>query len=170
MLEIINNLEPFFKDNYRRINIREYARIRKISPPYASKLLKMFEKENLLTKEKERNYIYYVTNKHSQTFIQLSRMYWQILFKKIGLIDYLEKELINPIIILFGSFSKAEIKEGSDIDITIFTISKKKINLEKFEKKLDRKIQLFVFNKREDIKNRELLNDILNGFILSGEW
>ena len=57
MLTIFNNLKPFFEDNYRRISVREYARIIKISPPSASKLLNNLEKEGLLTKEK-KNYTY----------------------------------------------------------------------------------------------------------------
>jgi len=173
MLTITNNigfLEPFFKDSYKRINIREYARIRRISPPFASKILSSFKNENILIKETEKNYIYYTANKESKEFIELSRLYWYFVFKKIGILEYLEREMINPVVILFGSFSKAEIKQNSDIDIAIFTISKKVVNLEKFEKKLNRKIQLFVLKSREDLKNNSLLNNILNGFILSGEW
>lgn len=168
MLAIINNLEPFFIDNYRRINIREFARIKKISPPYASKLLDSFEKEGLLIKEKDRNYIFYSANKDSKEFIEFSRVYWFKVFKKIGLIDYLEKEFINPTIILFGSFSKAEIKQDSDIDLAVFTPTDKIADFDFFEKKLKRKIQLFVFRSRGEIKNKDLLDNILNGFIVSG--
>ena len=53
MLKIINNLKPFFEDCYRRINIREYSRLMKISPPTASKLLYKFNKEGLLLIEKD---------------------------------------------------------------------------------------------------------------------
>lgn len=168
MLNIINNLKPFFLDNYRRINIREYSRIMKISPPHASKLLERFKKEGLLIKEEDRNYIFYSANKESLEFIEFSRIYWLGVFKKIGLIGYLEKEFINPTLILFGSFSKAEIKQNSDIDLAVFTPTNKIINLDFFEKKLKRKIQLFVFKSRNEVKNKDLLDNILNGFILSG--
>lgn len=168
MLAIINNLEPFFIDNYRRINIREYARIMKISPPYSSKLLDSFEKEGLLLKEKDRNYIFYLANKDSMEFIEFSRVYWFKVFKKVGLINYLEKEFINSTIILFGSFSKAEIKQDSDIDLAVFTPTDKIMDFDFFEKKLKRKIQLFVFKSRGEVKNKNLLDNILNGFIVSG--
>jgi len=168
MLKILNNLIPFFKDNYRRINVREYARITGISPPSASKLLNNYKKEGLLKKEKEKNYIYYTANKESKIFIELSRIYWHTKIKESGLLEHLEKELINPLIILFGSFSKAEITQNSDIDIAIFTKTKKQANLEKFEKKLNRKIQAFQFT--EKAKNKELQNNIQNGFILEGSW
>ena len=54
MLKIIYILKPFFEDNYRRINVREYARLQKISPPTASKILEQMHKEKLLKKETER--------------------------------------------------------------------------------------------------------------------
>ena len=109
-------------------------------------------------------------NTHNKIFIELSRIYWLIVFKKIGFIDYLERELITPLTILFGSFSKAEIEDNSDIDLAIFTISNKNIDVKKFENKIKRKIQLFIFKNKKEVKNKELLNNILNGFIMSGSW
>ncbi len=170
MLKIINDLEPFFKDNYKRINIREYARIRGVSPPSASKLLSSFEKEKLLIREEEKNYIYYFADKESKLFIELSKIYWYLQFKRIGLFEHLEQTLTNPLVILFGSFSKAEIKPNSDIDLAIFAVFKTKLTFEKFEKKLGHKIQLFVYKTMGDVKNKELLNNILNGYILLGDW
>lgn len=55
MLDIINNLKPFFEDCYRRINVREYSRLMKISPPTASKLLSKYHKLNLLLVDRDRN-------------------------------------------------------------------------------------------------------------------
>ncbi len=170
MLKIFNDLEPFFKDNYVRINIREYARIRRISPPTASNLLRRLEKEGLLKRENEKNYIYYVASKESKLFIELSRIYWSMALEKVGIIAYLEKELISPVVILFGSLSKAEAKIDSDVDLAIFTISTKKLVFNIFEKKLGRRIQFYVFKSREDIKNKALQNNILNGFTIAGGW
>ncbi len=170
MLKIFNDLEPFFRDNYQRINVREYARIRKMSPPSASALLSNLEKEGLLNVEKEKNYIYYHANREDREFIELSRIYWHKIFQKTGLIKYFEKELIEPIIILFGSFSKAEIKKNSDIDLAVFTFSTKKLETAKYEKVLGRKIQIFTFKDKNDIKNKELLNNILNGYKIIGGW
>jgi len=170
MLEIFNELEPFFQDNYRRINIREYARLSKISPPSASKRLAAFRKEGLLKNENDRKYIYYYANRESQLFVGLSRLYWQVEFEKCGLISHIEKELVEPVVVLFGSFSKAEIKHDSDIDIAVFSVSRKDINLGRFEGRLGRKVQLFAYGDRNDVKSRELLNNIMNGFIIRGSW
>ncbi len=170
MLKIINDIKPFIDDNYRRINVREYARIQKISPPSASKLLENLKKEALLIKEKEKNYIYYAANKESRIFVDFSRIYWLKKIRASGCIEAIEKEYLNPIIILFGSLSKAEARKESDIDIAIFSVTKKRIDLARYEKKLGRKIQTFLFKNKEEIKSRELLNNILNGYILSGSW
>ena len=170
MLKIFNNLKPFFEDNYRVINIREYARIVKISPPSASKLLKGYEKEGLLKSDKNRNYIDYRANSKSKLFMELSRIYWYFSFEKSGLVEFIEKNLLSPLIILFGSLNKAESKSDSDVDLAIFTPSKKTIDIKNFEKKIGRKVQIFMFKSQQDVKNKDLLNNILNGFIIKGGW
>lgn len=137
----------------------------KISPPTASKLLSNYSKKGLLQIEENRNYIYYYANKNSENFIDLSRIYWRNRFSEI--LDYLDRNLLSPTIILFGSLSKAETKEDSDIDLCILA-HKKNLKLLEFEKKLKRKIQLFFFDSIKEIKNKELANNIINGHILNG--
>ena len=141
-----------------------------LSPPSASHLLKELRKEGLLLEEKERNYIYYVADIKNSLFIDLSRAYWSDVVRRIELVEYLERELISPLVIIFGSLNKAEAKRDSDLDIAIFTVSKKQINLSDFEKKIKRKIQVFAFKGIKDVKNKDLLNNILNGHIISGGW
>jgi len=165
MLNIINNLKPFFEDCYRRISVREYAKLINVSPPTASTILQSLEKETLLLKEKDRNYLFFYANKESKQFVDLSRIYWGD--RLDNLVDYFSKTLVNPAIILFGSLSKAEVKEDSDIDLVILA-HKKSINLKNFEKQLKRKIQIFWFNSLAEIKDKELKNNILNGHILQG--
>ena len=113
--------------------------------------------------------MYYYANKDSELFIDLARIYWNITLKDSGLINYIAQETLTPVIILYGSLSKAEVKPNSDIDVAIFTVTKKELNIEQYEKKLKRKIQLMIFN---DIgsPSKELLNNILNGYKLEGSW
>ena len=164
MSNIFNDLKPFFEDNYNRIHVREYAKIQKISPPTSSKLLEKYHLKNFLKKELDKQYIYYYANKSSEIFKDLQRIYWKIKLKPI--IKYIENETINPIIILFGSIAKGELKKGSDIDLAIFTHTNKKLNLTNFE---DREIQVFKFKTLNDVP-KELKNNILNGYKLSGTW
>lgn len=166
MLKIINDLKPFFEDCYKRINVREYAKITKISPPTASKILAYYNSKNLLLKENYRNNLLFHANKDSKDLIDLSRIYWGNKLKE--LVAYLEKNLTSPTIVMFGSLSKAEVKEDSDIDIAIFS-SKKDLDLTSIEKKLKRKIQTYWFNPIYEIKNKELANNIINGYVLKGK-
>lgn len=165
MLEIINRLSAFFEDNYREFSVREYSRKIKISPPTASKILKGFAKEKLLSLRKERGFLLFKINRGNGVARDLSRIYWGE--KLNNLTVFLEEELYSDSIVLFGSLSKLETTEKSDIDIAIFTKSKKNIDLSKFEEKLGREIQLFVFESLGKV-NKELKNNILNGYILAG--
>ncbi len=165
MLEIFNNLAPFFEDSYRRVGVREYAKLIGVSPPTSSGVLSKLNKENLLLKEDYKNYILYFANKENKVFIDISRIYWHYMLRE--LIAYLEKHLLNPSIILYGSLSKAEVRSESDIDLAIFA-HKKNIDVETFEKKLKRKIQIFWYGSLSDIKSEELANNIINGYLLSG--
>ena len=165
MLKIINNLNPFFEDCYRRVNVREYGKIIKVSPPTASTLLKDYNKNNLLKKENYKNYMFFYANKDDEQFISLSRIYWYERLK--DLLNYLEKELTSPTVILFGSLSKAETTLNSDIDLAIFA-QKKYINLKTFDNKFKRKIQIFWFNSINKVENKELTNNIINGYIMKG--
>ena len=170
MLKIINTLKPFFEDNYRRINVREYARMTNVTPPTASKLLENYKEEGLLKKEEEKQYLYYFVNKESSLFVDLSRAYWRYHFENTGLIQFFEQNYLNPLIILFGSCAKAEAKSDSDMDIALFSATSREVRLEKFEKKLNRTMHLFVFKDKKDVNSKELLNNIFNGYILKGHW
>lgn len=170
MLTIITDLKPFLEDNYRRINVREYARLLKISPPTASKTLDGYHKSNLLNRIKDQLSIFYFANRDNKTFIDLSRIYWRERLEKIGFLEVIKKGFTISLVILFGSCAKGEVSPQSDIDIVIITPIKKEINLKDFEKQLNRKIQIFFFRSKEEIKNKELLNNILNGYILEGSW
>jgi len=165
MLKIINDLRPFFEDCYRRINVREYAKIIHVSPPTASKILVSYHNEKLLLKSTYRNYIFFYANKENKLFIDLSRIYWNE--KLRDLVTFIDNKLTNPTIILFGSLSKAETKSDSDIDLAIFAI-KRNLNIEVFENKIKRKIQIFLFNSIKEMKNHKLANNIINGYVLKG--
>ena len=165
MLKIINDLKPFFEDCYRRINVREYAKIIGVSPPTASKLLNFYNSRNLLLRTTYKNNILFFANKDNRDFIDLSRIYWRNELE--NLLSYLEKKLVDPAIILFGSLSKAEVKHDSDIDLAVFA-QKKNLTILSFEKSLKRKVQIFWFDSFQVMKNKELSNSILNGYILTG--
>lgn len=168
MEKIFNNLEPFFNDCYRKVNVREYARQTNISPPTASKLLNNYVKQGVLKKEKDKGYHLFYGNQNNWIFIDLTRIYWRRTLEKIKFLEQLEKDFKSSTIILFGSASKGEITNKSDLDLAIFSPSNPKYDYSIFENKLKRKIQIFKFNSLEEIKNKDLSNNILSGYIVKG--
>ncbi len=166
MLKIIDNLHPFIEDCYKEVGVREYSRIIKTTPPTASKILKEFELEGLLKKRVDKGYLLFRANRESSVLRDLSKIYWKQKLEKV--IEYINSQFYEPTIILFGSLTKLETKKDSDIDLVIFTEIKKDINLEKFEKDLRRKIQLFRFKSISDINSKELKTNILNNYIIQG--
>lgn len=165
MLKIINDLSPFFEDCYREISVREFARENGIAPPTASKMLKYFASKDLLKMHEERSFLLFRTNRESKIMKDLSRIYWQYRLHK--LVDYLESNLHSKSIVLFGSLSKLEVKKDSDIDLAVFAVTKEEIKLNKLEKKIGRKIQLFIFDSIDNV-NKELRMNIIRGHLLRG--
>lgn len=168
-------LELFFENPEKEYYVREISNIFKISPTTVSKYLKDFEKKGLLIMEKKFNHLIFKSNTEGILFKRYKVNNNMIKLFNSGVIDYLEKEYNYPeAIILFGSFSKGENIKISDIDILIITSVKKEINLEKFEEKLNHKIQIHNYSIKDlenmKLKNRELLNNFINGIVLRGYW
>ena len=85
-----------------------------------------------------------------------------------GLIDFLKEKYQFPeTIIIFGSYSKGEDTEKSDIDIAVITRLEKNLDFSLFEKKLQRKINLLELKNLEKAK-KEFINNLINGIVLDG--
>ena len=155
--------------------VREIARKLKKSPATISKFLKKYQKEGILISEKKLNHLIFKANVESRSY-KLEKQFYNI--KKIydsGIISYLEKELNYPETLgVFGSYTRSEDTEKSDIDIFAISSSHRRPSLSEYEKILQCPIHLLIFS-RKDIerlkeKNPELLNNIINGITLSGKW
>src|SRR3989344_988076 len=170
-----NIIKYFVKEPEREFHIRELARLAKKSPTTVSKLLLNLEKENLLVSARKLNHLFYKANAENKSFKDFKACSNIGQLRRSGLIDYLDKELNHPeAIVLFGSFRKAEDIPASDVDLLVISSLKKQLNLKRFEDKIGRKIDLFVHSNAEiekmKTKNKELLNNWLNGVVLSGFW
>ena len=89
--------------------------------------------------------------------------------KDSGLLSALNKFYLKPTIVLFGSASFGLDTETSDFDLLIISEKRKAFpHIKKFEKKLKRKLQLFIVGNISDLKSKHLLNNVLNGITLQG--
>jgi predicted nucleotidyltransferase len=102
----------------------------------------------------------------SKLFRQNKLIYNLSSLPESGLIDFIEEKLMPKAIVLFGSYRRGEDREDSDIDIFI-ECKEEKLNLNKFEKKLNRKIQLH-FKENFALYPKELKNNIINGIVMRG--
>ena len=170
-----NILNYFIEEPEREFHIRELAKITKKSPATISKYLKNLKKENLLISRSKYNHLLFKANNENQNFKDIKRYNNIKKLRNSGLIEYLIERYNQPqAIILFGSFAKGENINKSDIDILIITHYKTNLDLERYEKKLNHKIQLFTHSNQEiermKLTNKELINNLVNGINLEGFW
>ena len=150
-----------------RLSQREIAIILKVSPTAVSNSMKNLKENNLIKLEKTKTINFISFNSDEQRAIELKRVENLKNIYLSGLSDYLEQELLGGTIILFGSYSRGEDTETSDIDLAVIERKDKMLEFEKYEKILNRKINVNFYNSWKDI-HTHLKNNILNGILLHG--
>ena len=159
-------LRVFLDNPTESFRLRELSRLSSISPVSVINYLSEFENENLIKKYVKRNIPFYQAIRDNEKFILYKRISIFYELYESELVDFLWEKLSPEAIILYGSHVKGDAVETSDIDL--FIIGKEReINLEGFEKKLNKKIHL-MFEKNVKKVPRELLNNLINGIVLKG--
>ena len=170
MFNELNILGLFFESPTKEFNVREIARIVKIAPATASSKLKSFVKAGILKERKERNLLLYSADIGKEQYKDLKLYYNIRKIKNSGLIEELNKFYIKPTIILFGSASFGLDAEDSDVDFVIVSEKNKEFpETRKFEKIINRRLQLFIVKNIKELKNNHLINNVLNGVVIQGE-
>ena len=158
-------LQQFLNNPLKKMHIREISRNVKLAPTSVKLHINRLLKENLIEEGKEI-FKYYIANFDNERFRFYKRISTIMLIYESGLIDYLDEKCSPDAIMLFGSCAKGEDISSSDMDI--FILGKEyKVALDKYEKILNKKIQLF-FSKKINQLPVELRNNVLNGIKLAG--
>ncbi len=150
-----------------KLSQREIAGILKASPTAVANSLARIKKEHLLTIEKTKTINFISLNRNEKRAIELKKAENLKNTYTSGLSDCLENELPGATIFLFGSYSRGEDTNASDIDIAVIGRKDKIIDFSKYEKILNRKINVNFYESWKTI-DRHLKNNILNGIILHG--
>jgi len=158
--------EVFFDFPTSRFQLREVSRKTEIAVTSIKKYLEEFLREDLVMKKFDGVYPYFISNRESDLFKFYKKINLVERLKRGGILEYIEEKCFPKSIILFGSASFGEDIESSDIDIFVES-KEQKLDLAKFEKRLNRKINVF-FEKDFSRLNKELKNNILNGVKLYG--
>src|SRR3989338_490133 len=165
-------LKPFFEDPTSKFSIRELSRILRINHTTVRQYLNKMVKEELLFFKKEGVYSFYHLTLSKKT-LNLKLYYNLEKIRNSNLIEDLDKAYDLPVIVLFGSYASARDDASSDMDICLISNVNKEFQIEKYEKRLNRKISLHKFSKdlwdKSKKSNPNLVNSICNGIVLSGE-
>jgi predicted nucleotidyltransferase len=159
--------EYFFVNPTIKLRVREIERGLGLALPSVINYTKELVEEKILQKIIIGNVTFFSADRSSKEYLLQKKLFNIKQIYDSRLIKYLIDNYSNPTIILFGSYSKGEDIEDSDIDLYIETASKQKFNEKKYEKKLKRKIQIFNFKNIKQIKNKFLANNIINGITLN---
>ncbi|MFP4112321.1 MAG: nucleotidyltransferase domain-containing protein [Candidatus Woesearchaeota archaeon] len=162
-------LRFFFIKNTSGLNQRNIAKALEVSPPAIKKALPELEKQSYLVsfQDEDSGRWEIRLNKENRRVMQLKRADNLEQIYESDLIEYLEHEFAGSSIILFGSYSRGDDTENSDIDIAIIGRKDKMLKLEKYEFALERKISIQCYESFDKI-HKHLKENLCNGIVLSG--
>ncbi|MFH1439852.1 MAG: nucleotidyltransferase domain-containing protein [Candidatus Woesearchaeota archaeon] len=159
----------FFDNPTEEYHLRELSRLLKLSMPTIISITDDLVKEKLIIKIKGKVLTKVKANREEIKFLRYKQIYNLKKIYDSSVIEYLIKEYNHPeSIILFGSFSRGEDIEKSDIDIAIITKKKLELKLDKYSKMLKKIISIHEIN-LEKISD-EFKANLANGMILEGSW
>ena len=159
-------IEVFFKEPTRIHFIKEISREIKLAHTSVRNLIKYLEKNHMIVKRKSKPFDGYAADRENEDFIFYKKVY------NIYSLKDLTREIANSIypsaIVLFGSYSRGEDVESSDIDILVLSKAKKEVNVSDFEERLKRKINVMTMDRIEKL-DELIRKKINNGIVLHGE-
>ena len=151
------------------LNQRGVARILGVSQPAVMKALPELKKDDLikLEQDKESKRWSIELNRDNTKAIWLKRADNLKQIYESGLVDFFYEKLQGSTVIMFGSYSFGDDTFNSDIDLAMIGGKKIDINLNPFDKILERIIIINYYSSFKKIDG-PLKNNILNGIVLKG--
>lgn len=163
--------EVFFNKPTTKHYLKEISKNIKLAHTSVKKNLNYLTEQNIIktttTKKGSRTFIEYEANINNKEYQHYKKIHNQNQIHQSKIIQHIQETLMPKTIVLFGSYQKGEDTETSDIDLYV-QCKQETLNLKKYEKKLQRKIQLHF---KEEFTNypKELKNNIINGITLKGQ-
>jgi predicted nucleotidyltransferase len=163
-------MELFFNNPTREWHFEELLNEAKIARSKAGSWLKKFIKTGIIKRIKDKGKMpYYISNYLSPEYKSRKRVFALNRLYESGLLSHLESLKHADTIIIFGSFSRSDWYNDSDIDIFIFG-SPKGLRISDYELKLHRNIQLFICQDRKEVSGlgQGLIRNIIKGNVIKG--
>jgi len=151
--------------------LREISRKVDISPASVLNYLKKLEAEGFIKKIKKKINPAYVSQRDNENFKFYKKIAILEELHSSGIIDELWQKTAPEAIILYGSCSKGESIDTSDIDLFVISKNVKKTILnykidKKYSKMISKEVHIIVDN-RKNIPDK-LMNSLINGIVLKG--
>ncbi len=163
-------LKLFFNFPTKHWHFKKLKEKANLSDAKLAKWLNKFIKKNLIKKIKTKNKMpYYVGNYKSPNYQNTKKIFALREFHKSGFLNHL-LSLKAKVIIIFGSLSRWDWYDESDIDLFIFG-NAKGFKPVKFETKLHREIQIFHAKNKNDLNKygNALISNIIQGEFIKGD-
>jgi len=162
---LLRVLEVFFVEPTSIHFIKEISKRIGLAPTSVRNHINYLLKENMIKIKKSKPFDGFVANRENNDFIFYKKIYNLYSIKNFA--DLLSETYFPKTVILFGSYSKGEDIEASDIDIVVVTKTKKNLGIEKFESLLRRKIHLIIVDSTEKL-DKNIEHKLMNGIIIYG--
>ena len=162
-------LQVFLKSPSASFHLRQLSRLLRKSLPTIMSATDALASEKLIIKTKGKVVTTLRANKESDYFIRWKRIHNLELIYESGILDFLIWKYNHPqTIVVFGSFSRGEDIETSDVDIAVNTGKKLKLDLSAYEHSLKRRISMheIVFSRQ----GKEFKASLMNGIVMEGSW
>ncbi len=162
-------LEAFFEYPSKEFHLRELSRMLRLSMPTIIAATDAISKLGLVAKTKGKVVTKVTANRESADFTRRKRLYNLEKIYSSGLVEYLSKAYNYPkCIILFGSFSRGEDTESSDIDMAVVTGKRLSPDLKNYEAFLGRSVSIHEVEMAKI--SPEFKASLANGIVVEGSW
>lgn len=162
--------ELFYNHPTKHWHFEQLLKESGLSRAQTNEWLKKILQENLILRIKPRGRMpYYIANYKQPHYQNSKRLYALEKMHECGLLDYLSSLEKAEAVVLFGSFSRWDWYDESDIDIFIYG-DVGNVYVGKFIPKLKREIQVFAGKNNHDLEKigPALLQNILEGITIKG--
>jgi predicted nucleotidyltransferase len=162
----------FYNHPTKQWHFEQVLKESKLSRAQTNKWLKKLQKQSIIKRVKPKKKMPFYISKFEHPHYKNSKLLYALnQLHQSGLLDYLNSIKNASTIILFGSFSRWDWYNQSDIDIFIYGHIDN-IFIGKFSAKLQREIQIFTAKNNSDLKRMgpTLLQNIIQGIILKGTF
>jgi predicted nucleotidyltransferase len=163
-------LELFFNYPTKEWHFEEILKSSKIARSKVDRWLKKLIKEQLIQRIKPRGEMpHYIGYAESAEYHNRKMIYALEQLHKTGLLNHLSSLKKAKAVILFGSFSRSDWNQDSDIDIFIYG-EPDGLKIAPYELKLHRDLELFICKNNDELKtyNEGLLKNIIRGHLIKG--